>query len=1702
MAEAGAGGAAGSSAPSGAGDGGALRVPRLQAAGYAAWRPLMEVFLRRLGVTEKDFKVPNERWAALVAEVARWSAEEEDSAIALVLGHTAAGAGPGKESAQTASSAGGSTPQKALAGAWKVKQEEAAAAMEHEARVRAARKLAAASVERSERAYYYLLNAMPEALHPLVRTVPQGYAFGLWDFLEKRFQNTEDDNVADLFQRWNDLAQTEQESFDAYKARVDEAYTLLTHAKEKPSVRQYSYTLLDKLQPHFKQAVLALKASGQLKDPEKISWDSVVSFINTQERSEQRLAGPDGERNMAARRLGKTSYRDSVGSAPPRVPTAAASESQGGGHRPAPPRLLADVQCFSCGQFGHLQRRCPKGKGSAQESHSAPKQRPMARSGDKGTAATKQEGKAAVGTGSKSSSPTRSSGGEHASAVVRASRNRFEAISGDDHSPDAESDDEAPAAPAQFETTLSTAGQSVSGRTYAATARRESSGEILKKEQPQAGAKAATDTKGQDLGAALATSTWGVDTMASVHCSGNRKLFTSLASCAPMSVELADGSLVTAQQRGKVQLRMREGSGGKPFSITVDGVYYHPSFAANLLSMMRLVGKEGWELHATKSDPHLLTPGGIKVKLTTRGNVATLDNECGHSPERAFQLSGEASCGTVHDLVRLHQRLGHMGFDRLVQVCRRGTTMDVGRLAVSYEDLQRARQIIMNCEACARGKGTRKAFGHAGLDRGSQPLEVLHMDTYEVRLPENKVEYGLVISDPYSEWRFFGRQTSKATVASEVVGLIQRVQAGLGRKVKRLHTDGGSEFINGTLKDFCQKNGTELHWTPARTQQLNGIAERHVRSSKDGTRTLMQACGLPDTYWWYAAMHHTHVWNRTRIAAATGVTPHESFYGKPPSVKYLGVFGCDAFIHVPKEHRATFGAKMEPGIYLGHDWTQDAPRLLLLSTGRTVVSRDVRFREDSFGHAHALSGRQGAPQPVEVLVDAPTVMDSRGHTDVRSESAPGSGNHAAAGAGDQGSSNQQTVFEVEKLTGKRIGPGGRVEYRVKWAGYADEEATWEPAAELRRTARACVDAFNRQLRVTDGISPAGPDHEAQPAATQQSSAVTMEPDAAAEGPPVQEPQPISPVAQMLMCTLGRDLRAENQPWHEMERRRAMACAIQQGVGLLEERTPKTHAEAMRGPDHERWKAAEQKEWNSCVSNDTWVLVPRESLPPRANVIRCKTVYKIKVNEHGQVVEYKARFTPKGFMQREGIDFFEVFAPTGQYKTMRVGLSITAELDHELDQMDVPSAFLKAPLDEDVYMEIPDGFREGREGMVLHLKKSLYGLKQAPRNWYLTLRTFVTGELGYKATVSDPCLFWRRSASGRLMLLFVFVDDFQSSYNRADAAEWNELKRKLVERYGTKDVGPSRWILGMSIVRDRKARTIHLGQELYVTKALEKYGLANCRPVATPEQQGMESEPDGAKADRQRYQEVVGTLLYAAISTRPDIAHAVHQLTRHMQEPCEKHMAAAMRVLRYLSGTRQWCLQFGGRRGGVVKSATGGDLQGTPLTVEISAFADADYAGAKSDRRSVTGWVAKLNGDPISWAAKKQSVVSQSSCEAELYAEAAAVNEVLWVRGLMKELGLMVRDGSIVHGDNESTLTISRNGIKSERTKHVDVKYHFVTDCISRGIVDVKWVPTEEQQADIFTKALDRAKFEKHRLSLMAPAPGGTAPDEQPLARQH
>ena len=265
----------------------------------------------------------------------------------------------------------------------------------------------------------------------------------------------------------------------------------------------------------------------------------------------------------------------------------------------------------------------------------------------------------------------------------------------------------------------------------------------------------------------------------------------------------------------------------------------------------------------------------------------------------------------------------------------------------------------------------------------------------------------------------------------------------LNCRVKRLYADGGTEFINQTLKSHCLKQGIELHYSPARTQQLNGVAENSVRVIKDGTRAMMIQSWAPRQFWSYAGKHGTFVWNRSHVSDTTGKTPYELMYGKKPSMRSWGVFGCDAYYHVPKEQRDVFAPKMDPCIYLGHDAVQNCATVYVLRTKKIIRTRDVSFRESSFKHGVALTA--GADRVLDLLQDGGE-PDLLGLRPAESDDAAPQGGEIPAAAADEEESNE---YEVDRILAQRKHRKHGQQYLVQWS---TQEQTWEPAAMINEDA--------------------------------------------------------------------------------------------------------------------------------------------------------------------------------------------------------------------------------------------------------------------------------------------------------------------------------------------------------------------------------------------------------------------------------------------------------------------------------------------------------------------------------------------------------------------------------------------------------------------------------------------------------------------------
>ncbi|KAJ0860505.1 putative RNA-directed DNA polymerase [Helianthus annuus] len=454
-------------------------------------------------------------------------------------------------------------------------------------------------------------------------------------------------------------------------------------------------------------------------------------------------------------------------------------------------------------------------------------------------------------------------------------------------------------------------------------------------------------------------------------------------------------------------------------------------------------------------------------------------------------------------------------------------------------------------------------------------------------------------------------------------------------------------------------------------------------------------------------------------------------------------------------------------------------------------------------------------------------------------------------------------------------------------------------------------------------------------------------------------------------------------------------------------------------------------------------------------------FRIKYHSDGSLDRHKARLVAQGFTQISGLDFNHTFSPVVKASTTRIVLSLAVINRWTLRQLDVNNAFLNGHLSETVYMEQPPGFIDPQfPTHVCKLNKALYGLKQAPRAWFQRLSSFLIS-YGFTCSRADPSLFIF-SQDDSIMYLLVYMDDLILTGNKSTSI--TNFTRHLHTEFAIKDLGSLNYFLGLEVIHDTDG--LFLTQTKYANDILDRAGLTNAKPIATPLSTSDTFTADGTPfADPTLYRSLVGALQYLTI-TRPDLSYAVNQACQHLHSPTEKHFQLVKRILRYVKGTISHGLVFT-----------------RPTTSTILGYSDTDWARCIETRRSTYGYSIFLGGNLVSWSAKKQPTVSRSSCESEYRAMANAAAEIVWITHLLKELHALPQARPTLLCDNKSALFMSQNPVSNKRAKHIDLDYHFVRELVMSGKLHTKFIPTKLQLADIFTKSLPRPLFEQFRALL-------------------
>ncbi|KAI5334598.1 hypothetical protein L3X38_024731 [Prunus dulcis] len=469
-----------------------------------------------------------------------------------------------------------------------------------------------------------------------------------------------------------------------------------------------------------------------------------------------------------------------------------------------------------------------------------------------------------------------------------------------------------------------------------------------------------------------------------------------------------------------------------------------------------------------------------------------------------------------------------------------------------------------------------------------------------------------------------------------------------------------------------------------------------------------------------------------------------------------------------------------------------------------------------------------------------------------------------------------------------------------------------------------------------------------------------------------------------------------------------------------------------------WKKAMEDEITMIEKNNTWELVARPFDKP---IIGVKWIYKTKLNLDGSVQKNKARLVAKGYSQKPGIDFNETFAPVARLDTVRALVALAAHKNWKLFQLDVKSAFLNGVLSEEVYVDQPCGFViQGSEDKVYRLKKALYGLKQAPRAWYEEINSYFT-RVGFNRSLSEATLYTKRSSSG-ILIVSLYVDDI--IYTGSSKEMMLEFKNEMMRQYEMTDLGLLHHFLGLGVLQTDTCIFLH--QKKYAKTLLDKFGLKDCKSVATPLAVNEKlSKVDGSDlADETLYRQMVGSLLYLT-ATRPDIMFASSLLARFMHNPSKKHMGTAKRVLRYIQGTISYGIAYEKGKGAV-----------------LIGYCDNDWSGSEDDMRSTSGYAFNLGSGVFSWASIKQSSVALSTAEAEYMSAAEATTQAVWLRFVLSDFGEEQVEPTQLLCDNTSAIAISKNPIHHHKTRHINRRFHFIRDALQNGEIDLLYCKTEEQ----------------------------------------
>jgi hypothetical protein len=950
---------------------------------------------------------------------------------------------------------------------------------------------------------------------------------------------------------------------------------------------------------------------------------------------------------------------------------------------------------------------------------------------------------------------------------------------------------------------------------------------------------------------------------------------------------------------------------------------------------------------------------------------------------------------------------------------------------------------IKNCRVCALANIKRQKFPKRSLTRADDILFRIHIDICgPLPLGYGQIRYFIPFIDDKSRLTTVEFLKTKDEAVHKFHEFRTAAENFTKRKVAVVRVDNAGELVSGEFEKYCKRHGIAYEKSVPDASQQNGVAERMIQTTERMTRAMLVDAGLPHFFWPLAAQAAVHIKNRVpHSSLPPDTTPFELWFNKKPDLSHLRPFG--ALVVCRKTNSDDLNKvteRGEDGVFMGY--ARDAKGYLVWFPSAKAIRtrRDIVF--------HGFPTPKDAPPLSQILWDEipydlePRFRDFRDAKVIFSNgdriTDPPGQSSSVRGIGDTGC-GQPSMDPCSVPPKDDHILSGRLPQ-----GCGAPNVDSPAPSELP----------NPAVQPTIPLNNSTPPRRSSRLAKVTANMLLVDHANSVEGGNMLSALLNSEIDELEVDCEEADLAQLVVAFVEAEAT-YVGAALTTPIDDPNAKDPRTIQEAESSVYWTHWLAAILEELESLRAKGVYVEVPE--LPPGRKAVDSKWVLHIKRDRNGCISRFKARLVAKGFTQIPGQDFTYTFAPVARWESIRILLTIAASLDMEIRQVDVKTAFLNGPLDEEIYMRMPRIVGKG----FWKLLKGLYGLKQAGRQWYLELNSKLES-IGFKRTESDWSLYVRHSGSSFTMLT-TSVDDMLIA--STSTAESDLVIKQLGDMFDITDTKEPQFHLGCGLTRNRNNHCIRLDQQSYAESILRDFGFDNSKPVSTPMEPNtrlfpFRSTPSMEEAETIKkfpYTAIVGKLMYLATCTRPDIAYAVRELARFMTNYGPPHIAAAKHLLRYLKGTVTYGISLGNN---------------DRLYPAFRALTDSDW-GMGDERKSISGYLITLGKSPLSWSSKQQAVIALSSCEAEYLASTHCAREVLWFRNIFAELGFPQVDPTTIFCDNQGTVACTHDPHAHSRMKHISIREHFIRDCVMKRLVNVVYVSNQENTADLFTKPLGR-----------------------------